>query len=272
MKGVIFLSQTKLLLKRKDKIMKKKRILSCIMGLVFAISAIFTTTVFAKDITVKINGNEIYFDQPPVIRNGRTLVPVRAIFEAMGATVLWDNENQIVNVATDFGMMTLGIGSNFISYRNETEDRSIVTDVPPQIINKRTLVPLRAIAECTGYNVEWNESTQTVLITGEMGGLTLPEVDVKGYYAGTKTPDFGVCFDIACAKEENGAYTYNGVSGKQVVEYIETHLAGSGFLIDTENEVFGMFIFNLSNKDTEECVRISYSKGDKVLFVTLSKG
>ena len=252
--------------------MKTRKITSIILILALAITFVCPISGYAAGIRVTLNGEQIQFDQPPVIINGRTLVPVRAIFEAMGCTVLWDNANQIVNVATEFGMMTLGIGSNYISYRNENEDRSIFTDVPPQIINMRTLVPVRAIAECTGYNVDWDDATQTVIITGELKGLTIPDANIPGYYLGTQTPDFGVCFNIACTKAENGAYTYNGVTGKQVIEYIETYLASAGFLIDDENELFGMFIFNLSNSKTQECVRVSYSKSDKILFVTLSVG
>lgn len=252
--------------------MKTRKITSIIMILALAITLVCPISGYAAGIKVTLNGQQIQFDQSPVIINGRTLVPVRAIFEAMGCTVLWDNANQIVNVATEFGMMTLGIGSNYISYRNENEDRSIFTDVPPQIINMRTLVPVRAIAECTGYNVDWDDATQTVIITGELKGLTIPDANIPGYYSGTQTPDFGVCFNIAYAKAENGAYTYNGVTGKQVIEYIETYLASAGFLIDDENELFGMFIFNLSNSKTQECVKVSYSKSDKILFVTLSVG
>ena len=261
----------KTMTKGKVKVMKKK-ITCLVMVLVLAVSMLVPVTCFASGIKVTLNGEQIYFDQPPIIRNGRTLVPVRAIFEAMGCTVLWDGANQIVNVATEFGMMTLGIGSNYISYRNENEDRSIFTDVPPQIINMRTLVPVRAIAECTGYKVDWDDATQTVIITGEIEGLTIPNADISGYYSETQTPDFGACFNIAAVKAENGAYTYSGVTGKQVIEYIETYLASAGFLIDSENEIFGMFIFTLSNNKTQENVRVSYTKSDKTLIVTLSNG
>ena len=250
----------------------KKRIISILMVLTLAVSFIVPMSAMAERIKVTLNGQQINFDQSPIIVNGRTLVPVRAIFEAMGCTVLWDDANKIVNVATEFGMMTLGVGSNYISYRNETEDRSVFTDVAPQIINMRTLVPVRAIAECTGYNDDWDAQTQTVVITGELKGLTIPDADIPGYYTGTQTPDFGACFDMICAKAENGAYTYNGVSGKQVVEYIETYLASAGFLIDSENDIFGMFIFTLSNSKTMENVRVSYTQSDKVLIVTLSQG
>lgn len=257
--------------KGKVKVMKKK-ITCLVMVLVLAVSMLVPVTCFASGIKVTLNGEQIYFDQPPIIRNGRTLVPVRAIFEAMGCTVLWDGANQIVNVATEFGMMTLGIGSNYISYRNENEDRSIFTDVPPQIINMRTLVPVRAIAECTGYKVDWDDASQTVVITGEMAGITLPNANIPGYYSGTTIPDCGACLGTALTKQENGTYTYNGITGKQVIEYIETYLASAGFLIDSESELFGAFIFVLSNEKTQETVRISYYKADKLMYVTCSQG
>lgn len=253
----------------------KKRIVNLILSVALLVGCMMPTTAFANEISVTLNGQYISFDQPPVMINDRVLVPVRAIFEAMGFTVLWNEETQIINVATEFGMMTLGIGSPYISYRNETENKSIVTDVPPQIINGRTLVPARAIAECTGYNVDWNDATQTVLITGDSFGITLPEANIAGYYANTKVPDFGACCGMALTKhndlENTVEYCYNDVTGKQVIEYIETYLASVGFIIDDEQEIFGMFRFSLSNTSTGEWVRVSYSQSNKSLFVTVGK-
>lgn len=249
----------------------KKRLIGIMLSIIMAMSAFCPVISYASNIRVTLNGNEIYFDQPPIISNGRTLVPVRAIFEAMGCTVIWDNQSQVIDIATNFGMMILSIGNNNIIYRNETEDRSVFTDVPPQIINNRTYVPVRAIAECTGYTVDWDDASQTVVITGEMKGITVSTADIPGYYSGTQTPDFKACFNIEPVKAENGAYTYEGVSGKQVIEYIETYLASAGFLIDSEDEFFGMFLFTLSNNNTGEKVKVTYTKTDKILIVTTSK-
>ena len=131
----------------------KTKFISIVMVVIMSISLLVPCTVFAEDeIKVTLNGQQIYFDQPPVIVEGRTLVPVRAIFEAMGAIVNWDGEKQMIQVITDFGIMLMTIGNPMIIYRSETEDRSVVTDVPPMIINNRTLVPVRAIAETTGYD------------------------------------------------------------------------------------------------------------------------
>ena len=77
----------------------KKRIISILMVLTLAVSFIVPMSAMAERIKVTLNGQQINFDQSPIIVNGRTLVPVRAIFEAMGCTVLWDDANKIVEAA-----------------------------------------------------------------------------------------------------------------------------------------------------------------------------
>ena len=67
-------------------------------------------------------------------------------------------------------------------------------------------------------------------------------------------------------------YTYNGVTGHNVSDYIETYLVSAGFLIDDEFDGFGMFIFMLSNEKTGESVKVSYFQSDKTLIVTLIRG
>lgn len=87
------------------------------------------------EITVTLNGEPIGFDQPPMIQNGRTLVPMRAIFEAMGCDVYWDASAQEVDVwQGDDNVMTLWIDD----YEMWVPDGIVELDVPPQIINNRT--------------------------------------------------------------------------------------------------------------------------------------
>ena len=112
-------------------------------------------------ITVKVNGSSIAFDQPPVLENGRTLVPLRAIFEALGANVQWDGNTQTVMATKNGVIISLQIGSTQM-YVNENVK---TLDVPAKLINSRTLVPVRAISEAFGCTVDWDGNTQTVLIT-----------------------------------------------------------------------------------------------------------
>ncbi len=273
-KGVLFMSkQTQS--NQNERRRMNKRFISLILSVMLIFGCIAPCSVVASGINVTLNGNCINFDQPPVMVSDRVLVPVRAIFEAMGFVVMWDGTTQMVNVITEFGVMTLAIGSPYISYRNETEDKSVVCDVPPQIINGRTLVPARAIAECTGYKVDWDNSTQTVIITGDAFKMTLPEADIAGYYPNTKTPDFGACFNITTTKVndlgDRTEYCYNGVTGKQVVEYIETHLASVGYTISDEQDIWGLFRFIMENGSTGERITVSYQQSDKYLMVNVRK-
>lgn len=111
-------------------------------------------------ITVQIDGNYVDFDQSPVIIDGRTLVPLRAIFEALGATVEWNGDTKTVTSKKGSTSISLSIDSNTM-YKN---GKAVTLDVPSQLINDSTLVPVRAIAEAFNCSVNWNNDTKTVTI------------------------------------------------------------------------------------------------------------
>ncbi len=111
-------------------------------------------------ITVQIDGNYVDFDQSPVIIDGRTLVPLRAIFEVLGATVEWNGDTKTVTSKKGSTSISLSIDSNTM-YKN---GKAVTLDVPSQLINDSTLVPVRAIAEAFNCNVNWNNDTKTVTI------------------------------------------------------------------------------------------------------------
>lgn len=113
-----------------------------------------------SNISVTLNDQEIEFDQPPIIIDDRTLVPLRAIFEAMDCNVEWNGSNQEINVYHDNEqIIQMHIGSNTM-WTNVNPD--IYLDVPPQIINDRTLVPIRAVSESIGAKVFWHGESKTV--------------------------------------------------------------------------------------------------------------
>ena len=92
-----------------------------------------------------------FADQAPEIVEGRTLVPLRAIFEALGASVEWDQATKTVTSSMDDVTIKLTIGDNTL-YRN---GEGVTLDVAAQILNGRTMVPARAIAEAYGVDVQW---------------------------------------------------------------------------------------------------------------------
>ncbi|MBR5535788.1 MAG: CotH kinase family protein [Clostridia bacterium] len=112
-------------------------------------------------ITVMVDDMPVIFDVKPTIKDNRTLVPVRAIFEALGAEVLWDNETQTVKATKENVKVSIPIGSKTMTVNNETK----ALDVSAVIEDGRTLVPVRAVSEAFECDVQWDNDTQTVLIT-----------------------------------------------------------------------------------------------------------
>ncbi|QGG48966.1 copper amine oxidase N-terminal domain-containing protein [Heliorestis convoluta] len=134
----------------------KKSILILIIILLVASSSL----VSANDISVSVNGESIVLEQSPIIEHGRTLVPLRAIFEALGAEVTWNGETRTVTGTKDDIVINLQI-ENTIAIVNNQE---VSLDVPAMIMNGRTLVPLRFIAESLGAEVSWDGKNRVVLI------------------------------------------------------------------------------------------------------------
>jgi len=134
------------------------------MIVVFLISIIITPSVIAEEgIKVQLNGELLSFDVPPQLINNRTMVPMRKIFEALGATVEWHGDTQRIVATKEDTVIQLEIGSTIMIKNGE----GITLDVPSQIVDSRTLVPVRAVAESFEAEVTWDQDTQTVIIVKE---------------------------------------------------------------------------------------------------------
>ncbi len=139
-----------------------RRYLSVWIALIF-VWCLFATTTSANTsaVNVVIDGKKQVYDQQPIIQNDRTLVPLRGIFETLGAEIEWDPVNRKVTATKGTTEVVVTIGS-----RQATVNKSIVQlDVAAQIINDRTLVPLRFVSEALGAEVGWDAATRTALIT-----------------------------------------------------------------------------------------------------------
>ena len=121
---------------------------------------ILTTGCSAGEIKVTLNGDNLNLAQPPVIIDGRTLVPFRGIFEALGAEVSWDGETKTVTGAAGSTSIELII-DNTKAYVNGEEK---ILDVAPCIINDYTMVPVRFVSEAFGAKVQWDPQSRTVSI------------------------------------------------------------------------------------------------------------
>lgn len=114
-----------------------------------------------NEIMVRLNNEYLVFDQPPVILNDRTLVPMRAIFEKYDMNVSWDNETQTAcATAKDGTTITFTIDDQTATVNGEEYEM----DTVPILMNDRTLIPVRFLSESLGYNVGWNENAKEVTI------------------------------------------------------------------------------------------------------------
>ena len=114
-------------------------------------------------IKVYVNGSKLYFDVEPEIKNGRTMVPLRAIFEALGAEVEWNGATSTVYAYRGNESVELTIGSYYLY----TSSGVTTLDQPGYITNGRTLVPVRAISEAFNCDVQWYQEKQLVSIVAK---------------------------------------------------------------------------------------------------------
>ena len=132
-------------------------IVSILIAMVISISQ---SAFAAENITVILNGNKLNFDVQPCIINDRVMIPVRTIFEKLGAEVNWHQNTRTIIASKAEIMVSLTIDIEKII----VNDKEKIIDTSPCIVNGRTLVPIRAISEAFNMDVIWNQQTQTVTI------------------------------------------------------------------------------------------------------------
>ncbi len=134
--------------------------------------------IITGDYSIVLNGTKLEFDQPPVMCNDRILVPMRKIFEELGYNVEYyveiDEGEEIITIKSKkssselfFSRLWYGDWLYSVNLNGEYVNGTLSTqkgDTPPIIINNRTLVPVRLVAEALGTDVEWYNETQTVII------------------------------------------------------------------------------------------------------------
>ena len=137
--------------------MKKKIFIGMFMAAIFMVFS--ATVALANDIRLKLDGVYVDLEPAPIIVDGRTLLPARAIVEMLGGDVDWDGDLRQVHIIHGSTHVLLTIDDPIAYVNGEPEE----LDVPPQIVDDRTLVPLRFVAESLGVDVDFQDGT--VLIT-----------------------------------------------------------------------------------------------------------
>lgn len=141
----------------------------------------------AQEIGLIMDGQRVNASPPPRIEQGRTLVPLRGVFERLGATVTWDGETRTVTVEHPARQLTLAIDSRLVCFGADCDDPALV-DVPPRIFSDRTFIPLRFVATALGADVHWDAATRTVSIAKGDGApaQTTPDVTLASPRAGAQ--------------------------------------------------------------------------------------
>jgi len=129
-------------------------------GQILSNSAAFTSDDWILTTNITYNGNKIDSDVPPYVKDGRTLAPIRAILEALGMTVSWDGATQTATAVKADITISVTINSNIAIVNGEQK----TLDVPAEITNGRTFVPVRFFGEALGMTVDWDGYTKTVII------------------------------------------------------------------------------------------------------------
>lgn len=141
-----------------------KRFSLILMALLLSCTTLSGFAYDGETVRVYVNGNEIVSDVPAVLVNDSTMLPFRAVFEALGVSnneIEWNGDQEYIIVRHDRKMIFLTIGNEL----------GIVNDTPvplrtaPYLSNDRTMVPARFVAEALGCSVAWDDITRTVNIT-----------------------------------------------------------------------------------------------------------
>jgi hypothetical protein len=192
-------------------VVRNKNLASAVLSLAILVSSVAGVSVVAAEsasaaaagqvqlqaVNVTINGTVQTFDQPAILHTGSTMVPMRGVFEALDATINWDNATRTVTATKGDTTIVLTIGN---AYAHVNGSKVVLTK-EALIVNGSTMVPLRFVAEALGAKVDWNANTQTAIIQSAGGSSTI------GTSTGVTAPSVGTS-QYAGLKIHHGTHTY----------------------------------------------------------------
>lgn len=190
-----------------------KRIIAGILSGILILGGI---SAFAEEnVNVKLNDELLVFDTQPQIINDRTLVPMRKIFEEIGAQVQWDDGT--VNASYNDTEITLTVGDKTAVIKKADDIQNITLDTEPMLINDRTLVPLRFVGESLGLNVAWDENEQTVYLCKYEKPAAIMDVDGYGRMVIELYPEYAPKTVANFIKLAKSGF-YNGLTYHRVIK------------------------------------------------------
>lgn len=141
----------------------KKPFKLLVLSIIATIISFFMIQHFVEsktNITVYIKNNYVKYDEKPLLKNGRTMVPIRKTMEALGSSIVWDQKEQKITIKKDQNIVVLRNGSND-AFQNGVK---MEIDAPPFIKNGRSYIPLRFISEAFQHTVHWDNHSKKITI------------------------------------------------------------------------------------------------------------
>jgi len=207
-----------------------------------------------EGVSIYFNNNYLYSDVAPTIRDGRTLIPMRALLEAIKAQVTWDEATATATAYSEDDDITIRITEN--SKTAYVNDKPVELDVPAQIIDGRFVIPVRFVSENLGAKVSWNETIQQVIIDkimtegqkalgipnfikiigAEQSGAEANEArQINASYDGSHGSYWGVSSD---GHDAWGIYEFNGVKtlDKVMLSFMSSHVRKYKFDIEVSED------------------------------------
>ena len=163
--------------------MKIKRFVSALIMAVMVLAMVpafpaVTASAAGEDITIYVNGNILYTNDElgrPMIVEGRTLLPLRVICEALGCDVDWNDSKKQATIDNDLTRVNVKVGDYWVKMKDrrlpDSTTKSIPIDVPARIVNGRTMVPARALAEALNAQVIWYNDSREITIRMEYNSI-----------------------------------------------------------------------------------------------------
>ena len=155
-----------------------------LMAVILAAAVVSTAALAQQDILIRLNGEFVEMDAKPFIENDRVLVPLRGVFEKLGAIVEWVEEEQAVVISVADLTVRLIVGHHSAEVVKVGDagpvTETVLLDVPARIVENRTFVPVRFVAETLGAGVTWDDAHRTVIIeAGEKQSLAFERVSLQ---------------------------------------------------------------------------------------------
>ena len=257
--------------------MKKnlKKALCVLMSTGMLFSGVTVAYGEESNISLQINGSEISAEVPPTIIDGRTMVPVRAIFEAVGANIDFDAETKTITARKGDTTVNMTVGANAVTVNN----KEVQLDAPAVIVNGRTLAPARFVAETFGYTVQWDAENKIVKINGkESSTETTTETTTKA----TATSSSKKYYDEYSDVLDYGTFSGANLVDKMTVElsdfkshsyiydfkYDESRFSGLDKVVETyaeQGEKTGWKVTAMAEAEEAGIITLICTKDDRIL-------